>query len=47
MGGSSLASAQRGGGVAWWAPVGGFLAGLVLVKLMQPGKRPAVRYSIR
>jgi membrane associated rhomboid family serine protease len=47
MGGSSLASAQRGGGVAWWAHVGGFLAGLVLVKLMQPRRRPAVRYSIR
>jgi membrane associated rhomboid family serine protease len=47
MGGSALASAQRGGGVAWWAHVGGFLAGLVLVKLMQPRRRPAVGYTIR
>jgi len=30
------------GGVAWWAHVGGFLAGMLLIKLMAPG-RPARR----
>jgi len=35
------ASVQDQGGVAWWAHVGGFVAGLVLVKLM--GRRREVR----
>ncbi len=29
------------GGVAVWAHVGGFIAGVVLVKLMEPSRRPA------
>ncbi len=32
--------AQNGGGVAWWAHIGGFIAGIVLVKLMEPARRP-------
>jgi membrane associated rhomboid family serine protease len=35
------ASLQAQGGVAWWAHVGGFVCGLVLVKMM--GRRPRVR----
>ena len=31
------------GGVAWWAHVGGFLAGLLLVKLFRVGRRPRRR----
>jgi membrane associated rhomboid family serine protease len=31
--------AQSGGGVAWWAHIGGFIAGIVLVKLMEPARR--------
>jgi membrane associated rhomboid family serine protease len=50
MGGSSLASSGRraaAGGVAWWAHVGGFLAGLVLVPLLRPARRPEARYRLR
>jgi membrane associated rhomboid family serine protease len=49
MGSANLASAGRrgeSGGVAWWAHVGGFLAGLILVFLMRPRRRPAPRYQI-
>jgi membrane associated rhomboid family serine protease len=35
------ASLQAQGGVAWWAHVGGFVCGLVLVKMM--GRRQRVR----
>ncbi|MGZ3473090.1 MAG: rhomboid family intramembrane serine protease, partial [Polyangiales bacterium] len=31
----------RSDGVAWWAHIGGFLAGLVLVRLLFPRKAPA------
>jgi membrane associated rhomboid family serine protease len=31
------AEGVEGGGVAWWAHVGGFLAGLMLVRLLFPG----------
>jgi len=46
MGSGSLArgaahAAQ--GGVAWWAHVGGFVTGLVLIFLMRPARRPARR----
>jgi membrane associated rhomboid family serine protease len=50
MGGSSVVSARamaEGGGVAWWAHVGGFVAGMILVKLMRPARRPVARYSLR
>jgi hypothetical protein len=49
MGSANLASAGRrgeSGGVAWWAHVGGFLAGLILILLMRPKRRPAPRYQI-
>ena len=33
---SGLAAAERGdAGIAWWAHIGGFAAGLVLIKLME------------
>jgi len=37
----SLTSSQQGGGVAWWAHIGGFVAGLALVALF---KKRAVRF---
>jgi membrane associated rhomboid family serine protease len=33
------ASTFQGGGVAWWAHIGGFVAGLALVKLFEPRRR--------
>jgi len=39
-------SASAGmGGVAWWAHIGGFLLGVVLAKIFDPGRRPADIYS--
>jgi membrane associated rhomboid family serine protease len=32
-----------GGGVAWWAHIGGFVAGLLLISLFRPGRRPRPR----
>jgi hypothetical protein len=46
MGSSSLFARAAGGGVAWWAHVGGFLAGLVMVALLKPARRPAPGYRI-
>jgi len=47
MGSSSLATAPgAAGGVAWWAHVGGFIAGVLLVFLMRPSRRPAPSYRI-
>jgi len=49
MGSANLASAVRqpdAGGVAWWAHVGGFVAGLILILLVRPRRRPAARYRI-
>lgn len=48
MGSASLsASAQNAaGGTAWWAHVGGFVAGLFLVGFMRPLRKPAPRYRI-
>jgi membrane associated rhomboid family serine protease len=40
----SLPFAEQGGGVAWWAHVGGFVAGLFLVKLLCRRRREACRY---
>lgn len=37
------AVSQRDGGVAFWAHIGGFVAGMVLVTLFQ--KRPALQYN--
>jgi hypothetical protein len=49
MGSANLASAGRqaeAGGVAWWAHVGGFVAGALLVLAVRPRRRPAPRYRI-
>jgi membrane associated rhomboid family serine protease len=49
MGSASLASAARhpeAGGVAFWAHVGGFLAGVILVRPFRPRRRPPARYRI-
>lgn len=35
------------GGVAWWAHVGGFVAGLLLLPLLKPRRRPARRSWLR
>lgn len=35
------------GGVAWWAHVGGFAAGIALLALLKPRRHPAPRYWIR
>ena len=37
-------SSPSGGGVAFWAHVGGFVAGLILIKIM-PRRSPRARYS--
>lgn len=48
-GSSSLLAAGRtsGGGIAWWAHVGGFAAGIALLVLLKPRRRPAPRSWIR
>jgi membrane associated rhomboid family serine protease len=49
MGSANLAAAGRraeSGGVAWWAHVGGFVAGIVLVVVTRRRRRPAARYRI-
>jgi hypothetical protein len=49
MGSADLASAARrpdAGGVAWWAHVGGFVAGALLVLLKKPRRRPSARFRI-
>jgi membrane associated rhomboid family serine protease len=39
------ATAESSGGVAVWAHVGGFVAGLILVQFMRPRvRRPALSY---
>lgn len=46
-GSASLASRHGAmGGVAWWAHVGGFLSGLVLVFLLRPARRPPPRVRL-
>lgn len=50
LGSSQLASAGRGapdgGGVAFWAHVGGFVAGVAWVLLFRPKRTPPARYRI-
>ena len=41
---TSMASAQPGGGIAFWAHVGGFAAGVAMVKLF-PARRRRFRYD--
>jgi len=45
-GSAALLSAHQGaaGGVAWWAHIGGFVSGLMLVSLLRPKRRPAPAY---
>ena len=43
MGISSLGVDVAGGGVAYWAHIGGFVAGAALVKLFVIGRRPVAR----
>ena len=40
--GSMATTSETGGGVAFMAHIGGFVAGLVLVKLMASRQRPAL-----
>ncbi len=42
IGSIATTSETGGGGVAYMAHIGGFIAGLVLVKLMTPARRPAM-----
>jgi len=44
---ASLGQAAGDSGVAWWAHVGGFLAGLLLVSLFRAGRGPRRRYYWR
>lgn len=37
----TIQSATQGGGVAWWAHVGGFMVGLLLAVVLRPQRRPA------
>ena len=48
-GSASLLAAGKaaGGGVAWWAHVGGFAAGIALLVLLKPRRRPAPGSWIR
>ena len=39
----SLLAPGHGGGIAWWAHVGGFLAGILLLKYFVPRPRPRRR----
>lgn len=38
----NIETATRGGGIAWWAHVGGFVTGMLLAMMLQP-RRPALR----
>jgi hypothetical protein len=49
MGSADLASAGRhaeAGGVAWWAHVGGFVAGVLMILVVRPRRKPAPRFRI-
>ncbi len=43
----AIESATRGGGVAWWAHVGGFIVGLVLALSLRPRRRRPVVEFVR
>jgi rhomboid family protein len=45
QGTSELFSPFAGGGIAWWAHVGGFVSGWVLLHWLEHSGRPAVRYN--
>jgi membrane associated rhomboid family serine protease len=42
IGSLGAAGAHAGGGVAWWAHVGGFVLGMILAKIFSPSTRSAV-----
>jgi membrane associated rhomboid family serine protease len=42
---SELLSPFAGSGIAWWAHIGGFVAGRVLLRWIQQTGQPAVRYN--
>jgi rhomboid family protein len=41
----ALTVGQQGGGVAWWAHIGGFLFGVILAKLTSPFRRRPESYA--
>jgi len=45
QGTSELFSPFAGGGIAWWAHIGGFVSGWVLLHWLEHSARPAVRYN--
>jgi membrane associated rhomboid family serine protease len=45
QGASELFSPFAGAGIAWWAHIGGFLAGLALLAALEQPGRAAVRYN--
>ena len=42
---ASIVEPKAMGGVAWWAHIGGFVVGILLMKLMQPPRRPSRGYD--
>jgi membrane associated rhomboid family serine protease len=44
---SLTATATSAGGVAWWAHVGGFIVGMILVTMLSPRNRPRYDYGTR
>ena len=44
LSGLSSLGGREGGGTAWWAHIGGFLLGILLVLLMRPSRRAAAVY---
>ena len=45
QGTSEFFSPFAGGGIAWWAHIGGFVSGWVLLHWLEHSGRPAVRYN--
>jgi membrane associated rhomboid family serine protease len=45
QGTSELFSPFAGTGIAWWAHIGGFVAGWALLRWLEPSSRPVVRYD--
>ncbi len=44
LNGSAALALQGAGGVAWWAHIGGFIAGMTMVLLIRKKQRPRYRY---
>jgi membrane associated rhomboid family serine protease len=42
-GAASAVSSQATGGVAWWAHIGGFFAGILVLKLLRPRPKTNIR----